>query len=114
MTSPVQDAVSTAVLVHLALRRETRRQLAGVLGVDPSAISNRLKGVTKWSLDDLDALARHWDISPAQLLAPPVEAFAGGGADAGFVTWRQRTDEAPVGSVLLLPRTSHRWLEAAA
>lgn len=77
MTTTVQDAVNTSVLLHLTLNRQSRKDLALALGVTPGAISHRLSGLTRWSLDDLEKLAAHFGVSPADLLNPPLAAFGG-------------------------------------
>lgn len=55
-----------------ALREAGRSQadLARTLGLDPSAVLRRLKGLTPWRLDEVHVIARWLDMDVAQLLTP--------------------------------------------
>lgn len=65
-----QDSITTTVRVAMSLRRESQEQLAAVLGVTRSAVSAKLNGHARWSLDDVDRLAEHYGLAPEQLLSP--------------------------------------------
>lgn len=54
-----QTAVSREVRRWMAENRLSQAQVGAVLGVSQVQVSARLRGVTNWSLDDLDRL---WDL----------------------------------------------------
>lgn len=58
---------------HMVARGLTQYDLAELLGVSRSAVSDRLSGRTRWSLDDVVTLADAWDI-PVQDLARALTA----------------------------------------
>lgn len=116
MTMTVQDAVTLTVQLQLALRRETRQDIAQVLGITPSAVTARFKGRTRWSVDDLDRLSEHFGVSVARIVEPPVAALAGSGvlesawgvdgmgAGREAVSKRERRTPEAGGTVLVMPR----------
>ena len=53
----------------MAERGVPQRQVAEVLGVTQSNVSKRLKGRTPFTTDDLDALARAFEVHPGDLLS---------------------------------------------
>lgn len=65
------DKVTATVKVLLALAGENQTTLAGVLGVTPTSVSNRVRGFSRWSVDELDTLARHFDVQVSDLIEPP-------------------------------------------
>lgn len=69
--SESQAVVSTVVRFAMIMRRETLADLSDVLGVSRSGVSNRLNGHVPWSVPELDALAEHYGLTPAQLVSPP-------------------------------------------
>ena len=54
-----QTAVSREVRRWMAENRLSQAQVGAVLGVSQVQVSARLRGVTNWSLDDLDKL---WEL----------------------------------------------------
>lgn len=54
-----QTAVSREVQRWMAENRLSQAQVGAVLGVSQVQVSARLRGVTNWSLDDLDKL---WEL----------------------------------------------------
>ena len=66
--TPTPAAITAAVRFHMRQRAETQAELARVLGVVRSALSERL-GAGTWKVRDLDALADHYGTTPPQLLA---------------------------------------------
>lgn len=60
---------------HLMLRTgDNQEDLGKVLGINRVGVSNRLAGKARWTLDDVEKLAAHWDVRAADLLLGP--AFA--------------------------------------
>ncbi|MFJ2810338.1 hypothetical protein [Kitasatospora sp. NPDC087271] len=82
---------------------ESQRQLATALDLTQDKISRRQSGAQPWSLDEIDALARHWGMRPLDLLAGPTHA-------AQHLTWPPDTtapapqpDTAPVPTTFAAP-----------
>ena len=70
--------VSRMVRLLMADAGENQSTVARVLGVPQSAVSARLRGQTKWTVDDLEVLARHYGksitvffLDPDEMLSPP-------------------------------------------
>lgn len=77
-TADLQDNVSSIVRGLLGLRHMRQSDLAPVLGVTPSGVNEKLQGRRKWTLNDLDALAAFFDISPATFFDEPEALFKTG------------------------------------
>lgn len=77
-----------ACTVAANIRAETgrrglhQRDIARYLGLAPSRISERWRGITAWSLDDVDRLAELFGIPPQDLCAE-VDASRPAGLDLG-------------------------------
>ncbi|MFJ6777267.1 helix-turn-helix domain-containing protein, partial [Kitasatospora sp. NPDC091257] len=68
------STLETLRLTVAALRQrtaESQRELATALGLTQDKVSRRQSGAQPWSLDEVDALARHWGMGPLDLLAGP-------------------------------------------
>jgi transcriptional regulator with XRE-family HTH domain len=61
---------AAAVRDALRVRKIRQRDLAAVLGLSQPAVSNRLTGHTAFTLDELDAIAKHFDVPVSRLLEP--------------------------------------------
>jgi peptidyl-prolyl cis-trans isomerase A (cyclophilin A) len=64
-----QEVVSRVVRVYMAARDETQEELGLALGVSRPAITQKLSGRSKWTLADLDGLARHYGVDIPELLS---------------------------------------------
>lgn len=70
-----QTAITREVRRWMQAERYTQADVAALLGINQSKVSNRLRGITRWSLDDLDKL---WDLGvPIDLPAYGEAAMAG-------------------------------------
>lgn len=56
-----QDSISRIIKTLLTARAETQRDLCAVLDLSDAAVSRRLRS-GEWSVDDLEALAQHFDV----------------------------------------------------
>lgn len=71
---PAPDRGSLASIVGgnvralLAVRKVSQVQLAEILGVTQSAVSKRLRGVTPFDTNDLEAIATAFGVPPMELL----------------------------------------------
>ncbi|MFF2548680.1 acyltransferase [Kitasatospora sp. NPDC058063] len=85
------STLETLRLTVAALRQRTgenQRELAAALGLTQDKVSRRQSGAQPWSLDEVDALARHWGMGPLDLLAGPTHA-------AQSLTWPPGTAAPP-------------------
>lgn len=64
----LQQIVSDNMLLAIASRRITRAKLAAGLGVSGSLISQKIKGRTSWTLEDVEKAGRYLNIEPAWFL----------------------------------------------
>lgn len=63
------DVVAANIRAETGRRGMHQRDIARHLGLAPSRISERWRGITAWSLDDIDRLAELFSITPQQLCA---------------------------------------------
>ncbi len=74
------------ILGELGYRRLSQRRFARALGVSEQSFSDKLRGKTRLTLDDLDQIAGLLDVDPAELLTrrgrggTPLGGGRGGGA----------------------------------
>lgn len=61
--------VAANVRIQMALRQVSQTALAAHLGVAQQSVSPKVRGMTPFTLTDIDALARWWGLEPAELLA---------------------------------------------
>ncbi|MDO8107132.1 helix-turn-helix transcriptional regulator [Isoptericola sp. b441] len=72
----IASNVTATVRQVLRERHLSQEQLGEVLGLSQQAVSDRLRGRTRFSLRDLDALARHLGVPVAELLEAPASLVA--------------------------------------
>ncbi|CAM5666713.1 hypothetical protein KAURM247S_03981 [Kitasatospora aureofaciens] len=73
----VLSTLETLRLTVAAIRQrtgESQRELAAAVGLTQDKVSRRQSGAQPWSLDEVDALARHWGMGSLDLLAGPTRA----------------------------------------
>lgn len=70
-----QDTLTDVVQVLMAHRRMSQADLGRVIGVGPNTVSLKLSGKRRWRFEDLDGLAQHFGVRPADLLVDPVHAL---------------------------------------
>lgn len=73
---PVEDLARACVAAILDVTGETLTDLAAVLNLTASGVSQRQSGHLTWKVRDLGHLADHWEISPAALLSTPADVVA--------------------------------------
>lgn len=61
----LQQIVSDNMLLAIASRRIMRAKLAAGLGVSGSLISQKIKGRTSWTIEDMEKAGRYLNIEPA-------------------------------------------------
>jgi hypothetical protein len=81
-TSTSQQLVTEVVSLLMRLRGDRQHDLAAVLGVVRPAVTARLNNRSPWALDDLDALAAYFGVTPATFLVP-TQLLLGGGGERG-------------------------------
>lgn len=79
MTQTVIQRNVTQVLRTLLLAYGERQEdVAAALGVTQAAVSNKMAGKTRWSIEDLAILAEHFGVDgPGRFLDDPRSLFAG-------------------------------------
>lgn len=89
--------VSEVVRILMTLARENQSDVARVLRVPQTAVSARLRGQTKWTVDDLEVLALHYGkpitvffIDPDEILSPSERRTSGGRAATSTYMSRPR------------------------
>lgn len=68
MTNDIDAAVGQRVHQLLWTRRIPQSQVCRVIGVNEATMSRRLRGESKWTLRELDAIADYLAVSWAELL----------------------------------------------
>lgn len=63
--------VAAEVRAWMARRGVRQETLAAQMGLSQSALSMRLRGRTRWTINDLAAVSEALDVPMATLLAPP-------------------------------------------
>lgn len=71
----LQTNVSRIVRALMGSRGMKQGDLAGILHVSRSGVTEKLSGRRKWSVDDLDAMGRFFDVSPATFFEEPEALF---------------------------------------
>lgn len=64
----LNNTVMGNVLAELAWRRVSQRQAARALGISEQAFSDRVRGRTRLTVDDLERLAELLDVEPGELV----------------------------------------------
>lgn len=64
----LQQIISDNMLLAIASRRITRAKLAEGLGVSGSLVSQKIKGRTSWTIEDMEKAGRYLGIEPAWFL----------------------------------------------
>lgn len=66
-----QQRIAGVIRMLMAAGEEDQGDLARVLHKDQTAVSRMLSGGRKMTVDELDAIAAHYDVSVATLFAGP-------------------------------------------
>lgn len=64
------NVISSNVRVALALRDKNQSDLSRALGVSPTLISQKLRGVTSWTIADMANVGAYLDVDPSKFLDP--------------------------------------------
>lgn len=65
MTGRERDALGTVrvIIKHvMSLTQETYVDIGMAIGMRPAVVGRRQSGTTKWTVDELGCLARHWGV----------------------------------------------------
>ena len=82
----LHEAIGTHVHMLIWRRGITQRELAAGIGLQEAAVSRKLRGRARWSLDELYATAAYLGLEPAGLLpqqSPPAREGKGAAVVAG-------------------------------
>lgn len=66
-----QEKIGQSVRALAAAFGDQQTDLAKVLAVSQVSVSRKLRGALRWSLDDIQALAAHYNVTVDQVLAGP-------------------------------------------
>lgn len=66
-----QQRITESVRALSAAFQDQQTGLAKVLGMSQVSVSRKMRGLNRWSVDDVEKLAVHWGVSAAQILAGP-------------------------------------------
>lgn len=64
----LQQIISDNMVLAIASRHITRAKLAEGLGVSGSLVSQKIKGRTSWTIEDMEKAGRYLNIEPAWFL----------------------------------------------
>ncbi|WP_028647500.1 helix-turn-helix transcriptional regulator [Nocardiopsis sp. CNT312] len=76
MDLPIQQQVSATITAVMTVAGDTTTTLASGVGQRRETIHRKIHGKRQWSLEDLAAVATHYGITPADLLAGADHAIA--------------------------------------
>lgn len=65
---PLSDTLAREVKALMGRHDVNQTMLAEWLGINQTAVSARLRGATKWSLDDVERIAEGFAVHPAELM----------------------------------------------
>lgn len=80
-----EEELTNTIRKVIAATGETQLQVGKVLGVALPSASRRFTGHVRWTLEDVEKLARHWNVQPIDLLQGHLHAV-----NAIFSAPRQR------------------------
>lgn len=75
--SEVQSAISRNLDVLKAIRGlpRTDKPIAEILGIGISSVNKKMSGDRKWTLEDVEALAKYFRVTPGALIGPVDEVI---------------------------------------
>jgi len=88
----LSESISTFVRMLMARDHLTQGQLAARMGVDQAVVSNRLRGVSRWTADDLALLGVAFGVHPGVFFGdpkgftPPLVAVSDFARSTGWLT----------------------------
>lgn len=71
MMSELAETVAANIRAEAARRRQTQTSLGRALGMSQVAVSDRYRGRTPWTLNEVEAVARLLQVPAAELLVRP-------------------------------------------
>lgn len=87
-------AVAEEVRSMAARKRYSQTKVAAVLGCSQAAVSRMFRGAVPFDVNELDALAREWNV-PITDFFPKTDRQGGSGARTSGWSGRSRQDVAP-------------------
>lgn len=79
-----QTSIRMTIKLIMAMREETQGSLARSIGLSTTTVNAKQIGRSSWTLNDLDALAKHWEVSVIDLLKGAPHALVLMKADSEF------------------------------
>jgi len=85
---PLTERVSAEVRSLMGRHQVSQERLAQWLGLNQTAISARLRGVTEWKVKEIERIAEGFDVHPAALMGGYVDDPRPAGPDGGIpILW---------------------------
>ena len=78
-TGTLQNVVTVNMRVAMAVAGVSQARLSKVLGMSPSALSQKMKNRISWSIEDMEKAGRYFNIEPAKFLQTNGFLVAGSG-----------------------------------
>jgi transcriptional regulator with XRE-family HTH domain len=75
----LQRVVSLNLKVALAIKGETQTALSRAIEITPSALSQKMKNKSVWTIEDMEKAGQFLNIAPAKFLEPNGLLVAGSG-----------------------------------
>lgn len=66
--TPLAETVTSEIKALMGRHGVRQTHLAAWLGLDQTAVSARLRGVTEWKVTEIDRVAEGFDVHPAELM----------------------------------------------
>jgi transcriptional regulator with XRE-family HTH domain len=66
-----QERLRASVRAITAAFDDTQTDLAAALGVSQNTVSKKIRGFSRWTLTDVETLAKHYGVTVDQLMAGP-------------------------------------------
>lgn len=77
--------------MSLALRDKSQSDLARALGVSRALISQKIRGTTSWTIDDMEKAGRYLDVAPYRFL--DAHGIVADGVNAGCIVWYTQSEK---------------------
>jgi predicted XRE-type DNA-binding protein len=92
---PLQKNISRVVKVLMTAHDQNQGDIATALELTQATVSHKLAGHTRWAIEDLAMLARHFGIDPWDFLMPPTNLVPGPGTAAPAASrWHSERNKA--------------------
>jgi len=71
MDTNSQQRIAESVRALSAAFGDRQEDVANVLGITQNTVSRKLRGLTRWSVEDVERISEHYKVPPSMVLAGP-------------------------------------------